>query len=399
MRTFAQMVATRAHWLALPIACLLLFPSPWMWLGFLGAPVIWGCRWIARGAPFPASVVNLPLTILLAMVAFGFAITPAPDLAIATAGQVIAGVTIFFVLTDYLDSSKHLWNIASALVLFGVALALVAPFTVSWSANKLFGLPAFYEAWWPHLAEETNPNILAGALAPIVPIALALIAQGERRQRMLGAIALAPILLILLLLQSRGAVFGLAMGLIVWLALYNRWVLPFVPFGILAILAINNAMGAVSFTNLFYGETGTGSPGTLFQRQDLWLQSLFLIRQSPVFGIGLSGYPHLAPVTWPNSPAQPGGSPNHAHNLFLQVALDTGVLGLAAFVAILVLAWRTVWSARHSQPQRHLTIALCASWVVLIVHGLGDVIVWGTAKSSIVLWVLLAMAFRIESKG
>lgn len=398
MQKLAQTVSAHAHWLALPIALLLLFPSPWMWLGFLAAPVLWLARWRAHGTPFPATVLNLPLVIFLTMVAFGFALTPAPDLALATVGQLIAGVTIFFALIDYLDEPQHIWIVTSSLAMLGVAFALVAPFTVSWSANKLFGLPAFYEAWWPHLAEETNPNILAGALAPIVPIALALVVQGERRRQILGAVALAPILLILILLQSRGAIFGLAIGLVVWLALYNRWVLPFVPFGILAILAINNAMGAVSLANLFYGETNTGSPGTLLQRQDLWLQSLFLIRQSPVFGIGLSGYPRLAPTAWPNSPTQPGGSPNHAHNLFLQLALDTGVLGLAAFTAMLWLALRSVWAARQVQTHRHLAIALFASLIVLIVHGLGDVIVWGTAKSSIVMWVLLAMALKIETK-
>lgn len=398
MQRLAQIVSAYAHWLILPIAFLLLFPSPWMWGGLLAATLLWLCRWIARGAPFPQTIVNLPLSIFLTMVALGFAITPTPDLAIATVGQLIAGVTIFFALIDYLDEPKRIWLAASALTILGLAFALVAPFTVNWSANKLFGLPAFYEAWWPHLAEETNPNILAGALAPIVPIALALVVQGERRRQILGSIALAPILLILILLQSRGAIFGLAMGLVVWLALYNRWVLPFVPFGILAILAINNAMGAVSLANLFYGETNAGSPGTLLQRQDLWLQALFLIRQSPVLGIGLSGYPLIAPTAWPNSPMQPGGSPNHAHNLFLQLALDTGVLGLAAFTAILWLALRSVWAARHVQSHRHLAIALFASLIVLIVHGLGDVIVWGTAKSSIVMWVLLAMAFTIETK-
>lgn len=399
MQKFTRIVSEQAHWLALPIALLLLFPSSWMWLGFLAAPVLWLARWRARGAPFPALGVNLPLVIFLTMVALGLVITPAPDLAIATVGQLIAGVTIFFALTDYLNEPKRIWVVASALVMLGVAFALIAPFTVSWSANKLFGLPAFYEAWWPHLREETNPNILAGALAPIVPLALALVVQGERRRQILGAIALAPILLILILLQSRGAVFGLAMGLVVWLALYNRWVLPFVPLGLLAILAINHAMGAVSLANLFYGETNAGSPGTLLQRQDLWLQSLFLIRQSPVFGIGLSGYPRVAPITWPHSPAQPGGSPNHAHNLFLQIALDTGVVGLAAFTAILWLALRSVWTARLVQTQRHLAIALFASLSVLMVHGLGDVIVWGTAKSSIVMWVVLAMAFRIPIEG
>ena len=87
---------------------------------------------------------------------------------------------------------------------------------------------------------------------------------------------------------------------------------------------------------------------------------------------------------------------NHTHNLFLQVALDTGLLGFAAFVVLLFLAVRSTWHAVNTGGERHLAIGILAAFTVLMVHGLGDVVVWGSAKSGIFLWVLLGFAAGLD---
>lgn len=380
----AAFVSAQSHWLILPVVALLLFPSTLMWLGFLALIMLFILRWFARGAPFATTNVNLPILILLAMVAIGFVASTTLSSALATLGQVIASVSIFFVLVDYIHFDRAWMNVAVGLVGLGVLFALVAPFTVTWSASKLFGLPEFYDRIWLRLGEETNPNILAGALAPIVPIALAMVVQKERRWRIIGAMSLAPMIVILLLLQSRGAFFALAAGLVIWLALYNRWVLPLAPLVLLAFLAINNFTGGISLANLLYGETSAGTPGTLVQRQELWVQSLALIRESPFWGNGLGAFSRTIEYI------------NHSHNLFIQVALDTGVIGLAAFVAIWLVAIRAV--LQNWRAQRHWANGILASFAVLFVHGLGDVIVWGTAKSSVVLWIVFALALTLDAR-
>ncbi len=396
IRRFAVVLDRRASWLAIPIALLLLFPSPWMSVGFIAVLGLFTVRWVAKTRPLPATQANLAILILLAMTTVSFALSPAQDLGVVTAGQVVAGVTIFFVVFDQIHSSTDLWHVAAVLVALGILLVLATPFTVAWSPNKLFGLSEFYNRVWPRLPKTTNPNILAGALAPIVPIALALIVSGERRWRMLGATALAPLIITLVLLQSRGALFALAIGLGIWVALYRRWVVPLIPLALLAALVVNAMIpDGVPLTQVVYGNIGTSTAGSFVQRQDLWIQAIYLIRASPFVGIGLGAYPRIAPYAWPYSPAQPGLIVTHAHNLFLQVALDTGILGLAAFVVVMLLAMRSAWNAYRSDAARHLAIGALAAFAVLWVHGMGDVVVWGT-KSSIVLWILLALAIGFD---
>lgn len=397
MRRFAQFVTLYS-----PLACgliviLLLFPSPWMSLGFAAVVGLFGCRWIALGSPLPETRVNFLILLFLVAALAGSLHSSAPDLAVLTLGQLIASVTIFFVLLDKTQSASDLWHAAVILAILGVLFALAAPFTVNWSPDKVYGIPAFYEQIWPRLPKETNPNVLAGGLAAIVPIVLALVMQPERRWRLLGAFSIAPIGIVLLLLQSRGAFFALGAGLCVWVILYNRLFLVLIPIGLLGAFYINQVSGGPPLTQLFYGKIGTVTGGTLTERQDLWFQALYLIRQSPLLGIGLGAYPRIAPYAFPYSPSQPATlfAP-HAHNLFFQVALDTGLLGLASFAVLIFTSFSSSWRAWRSSVEPHLAIAVMAALTVVVVHGLGDTIVWGTAKPSIVLWIVLGFATRLE---
>jgi putative inorganic carbon (HCO3(-)) transporter len=394
--SLAKFICRNAHWFVIPVAILLLFPSFWMGLGFIATPVLYLARGIAKTSPVPASRVNLLILILLAMTAFGFALSPAPDLAVLTAGQVVASTMIFFVLSDRIESPTDLWRVAAVLVALGVLLALATPFIVIWSPNKLFGLPEIYDQVWPRLPEVANPNITAGGIAPIVLVALALVAQDERRWRVFGAVALAPLGFMLVLLQSRGALFGLAIGLAAWATLYRRWLLPFIPLLALGVLALNETVGGPPPAEFVYGQVGTSTSRSLVSRQEIWMQGLYLVRESPLVGIGLGAYPRVAPYVLPHSVDQPGSSQPHVHDLFLQIALDTGIVGLAAFVVLLALAFRSAWYAYHARIERHLAIGVLSALVAVIAHGVGDTIVWGTAKPSVFLWILLCLAFGFE---
>ena len=396
MMNMRNLISRFSIWLVIPVALFLLFPSAWMPLGFIGALVIFFLRWLTNGSPLPDSRANLLILILGLMTAIGFGISPSPNLAVITAAQVVASITIFYVLLDWMRTSEDQWRLVAVLVLLGVAVAFAAPFTVQWSVNKLFGLSSFYDGIWPRLAKESNPNIVAGAIVPIIPLCLVLIEKGTRLGRGLGACSLAPLFIIAFLLQSRGALFALMLGIAMWIALHWKWTIPVMIMASALALIVTTFVEGQPVLQLLYGQAGVSSNSSFVQRQDLWMQSIYLIRQSPLVGIGLNAYAQIGPVSFPYSPAQPGLDVPHVHNLFLQVALDTGVIGLAAFVVLIGLAVSMAWRAYRSQTERYLAIGLLSAFTVLLVHGFGDVIVWGTAKSSVVLWILLSIAFTFD---
>jgi O-antigen ligase len=65
----------------------------------------------------------------------------------------------------------------------------------------------------------------------------------------------------------------------------------------------------------------------------------------------------------------------HAHNVFINFLAETGVLGLAAFLAfwlgVAVLAWRAGWNAT-APWNAALALGVLGAWVYLTVHSMFD---------------------------
>lgn len=395
---FARFIYRHGIWVLAPILLLLLFPSALSFLGFLLVPIFFLCRRIALGSWFPYTRVNLFILIVLSMTSIGFAISPVRDLSVLTASTVIAGVTLLFFLVDQLQAPADFVRVAGILVFLGLCLALLVPLITEPSLDPLLGSLAFrISALVPKAPKLSNQNIVAGGLAIIAPMALALIAQrNSLRWRILGIIALPVIGFALLFLESRGALVALAAGFAVWLTLYRRWVLPLIPLVVIGLLVLNAARHGPSIGQVLYGSIGSSKTGTFIERTVIWIQAAYLIRQSPLVGIGLGAYPRIAPYAFPNSPQQPGLAPNHAHDLFFQVALDTGVFGAVSFIAVVLFAMHSVWRGYRLRIGRDLAIGLLAAFAVLLMHGLGDTVVWGTAKTGLILWVLVALGISFD---
>jgi putative inorganic carbon (HCO3(-)) transporter len=376
------------------IAFLLLSTPERILAGFLGALALLGCRWAALGRPLPFTRINLWLFVLLSMTALSFGVSPAPELAVTAAGKIVAGVMLFFVLVDQVHSRTDLWRAASVLAVLGLLFAFATPVTVNWGGDKLFDWPAFYERAGPPLTHGINANIMAGALAPIVPVACALMLSGRRRERAIGAISFGPIMLILLLLQSRGALLALSTGIAVYLGLYRRWAFLLVPLMLLSVAAVYSLNPNLTVAGFVRSDKSSSVTELVRNRPEIWEESGRWIAQSPVVGVGLGAYPVIAERTFPQE-LKDVTLLSHAHNLFIQIALDTGVVGLVGFLAILMVAIRSLWLAYRSRVERHLAIGMLAAFVIILTHGMVDVIVWGS-RAGIVLWLMLAVAVTFD---
>lgn len=81
----------------------------------------------------------------------------------------------------------------------------------------------------------------------------------------------------------------------------------------------------------FYGEKSAVS------RLSLWHTGIKAIKESPIFGLGLTGFAQ----NWKTLNTDPGlaaDSHNFPHNIFLNFWVETGILGLLSFLGLCVLA-------------------------------------------------------------
>lgn len=395
-------LAVQAYQLVLPFVfltvALLIFPSPLSIVGMLGVLALCGLRWAARGSPFPKLAINPFLLVFLILFARGLAATPAPEIAWMVASHLLAGITVLITIADRADTPPRVLAAMGITVLLAVAFAFGAPFGADWSGADKFNLGQLTTNIAPILARPSNVNNVAGALEAAVPLALCLIAARTKPWNIIGALALAPLGIMLLLLQSRGAWLAVLMGLVVYATLYRRWVLPLVPIVLLAGLWVNASFGEP--VSMGANDHPENQLITLGDRKEIWQEAVKISLSAPMKGMVGSGVNGFAVYGKPRIGVPPNDSilsNSHAHNLFLEIAVDVGWIGLLAFLGIVVVAIRAAWLMyrQNTVPlARTLALGLLTAFAVIITHGMFDTIFWGF-KAEIFLWAEVALALAL----
>lgn len=96
----------------------------------------------------------------------------------------------------------------------------------------------------------------------------------------------------------------------------------------------------------------TGKP-LLTGRNTIWAQLVDIISLQPWLGYGSSVVPEDFLTTSLS-----------AHNLYLQIGLQTGIIGIGLFLLFFYFIWRTIWNGRQSSK-----VSLVASFVIgILIH-------------------------------
>ncbi len=144
-------------------------------------------------------------------------------------------------------------------------------------------------------------------------------------------------------------------------------------------------------------DSATGAKGR--ERMEIWGRAVQMIRDFPLTGIGLNTFPLVTTVLYPLfvHPRTPGHP--HAHNIFLQVAVDLGILGLLSFLALLIaIAFALARYWRNApNPDRGLVAGMAAGLMGHLFFGLTDAVALG-AKPGVFLWLIFGCALGIRSQ-
>lgn len=128
------------------------------------------------------------------------------------------------------------------------------------------------------------------------------------------------------------------------------------------------------------------------------MRAKMMIQDFPLTGVGMGIYSDVADTLYPF--AHVAIFVSHAHNLFLQVAVDMGIPGLLSWLA----AWFTIilmaWQLYRSQDSIFRTVgaAVLCSMTAMGVHAMLDAVTWDTRPAIIVwaIWGLAAAAWNVQ---
>ncbi len=144
---------------------------------------------------------------------------------------------------------------------------------------------------------------------------------------------------------------------------------------------------------LYPGLTKEAGVTSVQGRFHLWKGTLRMIKNFPLLGTGIGTYARIYPVY------QHGGIySKHAHNTYLELFAETGAVGFALFLAIVLLILKKQFGLLlnlRDEPIRGMALALFAGSVAFLVRNLID-FDWYTPLVAMVFWSLVGLTFSLE---
>ena len=314
-------------------------------------------------------------------------------------GYLLFGITIYFACVNSPISQKYPQIIVWALLLCTSLLALASPFLVVLKPFRLFWLPLYdyLQSITLNIGETIHLNVLAGALVLALPFgaSVTLYCSWTKRYwlRLLYRTNTLFLLAVVIITQSRGGYLATIAALsLVCMIRWPRLLYMLIVFVILLGLSIWRS-GMQPLLEIFGNNR---SLEDWHGRIEIWTQSLNAFYDFVFTGLGIGTFTLVIPLLYPLKVAI--DSYPHAHNLFLQVALDLGIPGLIAYLALLINVGAMLVVTLRKAP-RHtmvysLAVGAAGSFAGMLTHGLLDAVTWGT-KLSFLPWLLFALITQL----
>jgi putative inorganic carbon (HCO3(-)) transporter len=407
---------------------ILLSAAPWLLfpdllpaatvVALLALALVWLLGMAFDRTALPRTPFNLAFVLLGVALGVGILVSADPMETLPKATGVVLGLAVWRFVVIAVGRRPHVALAVALLLLICLGFSVTGVL----SLRELPKIPAltaanpFRNLALPGLAQlSTHPNQLAALISFFLPLLVSL-AVGPRPgpSRRLWRVALALVTLlvvaILILTQSRGGWIATAAGLFALAALWAAVLPPsrarrglrlVVGLAVLAALAVAVWIGPTTLWEMWLNppaDTAVGTLRTLGVRRAIWPWGATAVGDFPFTGVGLGAFRQVVFRLYP-LPPWPDYDLGHAHNIFLQTALDTGLPGLVAYLAVLFVAAAVGWRVARRDPGfRAVSLGLLAGLVALHVFGLADALVLG-AKPAVVFWFALGLLAAMNKEG
>jgi O-antigen ligase len=274
----------------------------------------------------------------------------------ATDASTLLSFAILMFATSMLINTEHrLRNTIRVIV-------LVETFASTWLYKQ------YYIYHWPRpLGPSADPNYEALSLVMTVPLAIWLTSYEDRNLwKWVGRICTPILAFAVFVSQSRGGLLALiVMAVLAWVNSARKMRLVV---GFMAAVAFMFAIGPNQMIKRlqqiqFQGQAETGAEVSTRARVELARAGVFMMEAHPVFGVGLGQFQpsefHYNPLL-----ISLEAHPHIAHNTYVQLGAEGGLLTLALYLAILGVTLATCRKAQKTSGVPDATAALALAFQV-----------------------------------
>lgn len=360
----------------------------WDELLLLLIAVAWPVQMALRGRlTYRLTPLDLPILLYLAVACFLFLVrSPQNSIAIEGLRVYVEYILWFFVATNLLLNKRQARALVNWLVLLGTLVALHGVY------QYIIGVeipPTWLDATEGGVRTRvfsilTSPNVLGSFLVLVIPITVSqLLSAQNRLLRYYYLFCLAPMALSLVFTYSRGAWLAMAGAFVIYGLIYNWRIL----LGLAAVVytapklipGISSRIGYMLSPAYLLNSARAG-------RVARWNTAIDKMRADPLFGEGFGRYGGAVAARYiPSS--------NYVDNFYLKTAAESGLIGLAALVWLLVSGVRCALNSyrRLTDPYlKGLAGGLITGLIGVLLHN-GVENIFEVPMMTSYFWLLLGM--------
>ena len=347
-----------------------------------------------------ATPADVPIMIMLAIIPVNLWASPDFDGSLMRTYPLIGAIALYWAVAALHDQPRLL-RLGVPLLVVGVSIISVlivlwTPITrqpfAAYHSQIVSMIPGGGATPW---GTRPNPNLSAGILVVFwAPMVAVLIFGRNILTRLLAIPPILTIPLIAFLGTSRGALMGIAAAfafIVLYLIRHKPILLSLVAGTMIGL----GAFGAMRLLTTNIEEAASGGVNQLYSlsgRVELWSRAQYMIQDFSFTGVGLNRVEPTVRTFYPLFTIAPNSVFGHFHNLFLQIAGESGIPMLIAYLTILlalfVIAIRRLRDENLASPL--FQVGLIGFLITYVVHGQVDVIVFSPLAATII-WALFGL--------
>lgn len=272
--------------------------------------------------------------------------------------EAIKLVAVFIGMVTVLKTPKHV-----RLAMLTAALCSMVPGngTLHRYQNSIGLVEGFRGNWLGHMA---NPNQLAMIMAVTVPWSLFLWSKSRGIWKHVLLVAAGLQVSAIVATHSRGGALGLGAAMLAYALLSQNKARSMLLVALASVALVTFAPRS------FWERTGTIETYELdasaMGRIRAWETGFKAFRDHPLLGVGADNYHRSWNIYTPRNIREHAYT---AHNMWMQVLVELGLIGITAFVTMFLLIVAGLWKARRVPEFSGEARTILASLVALVVCG------------------------------
>ncbi|MBR6253293.1 MAG: O-antigen ligase family protein [Clostridia bacterium] len=327
------------------------------------------------------------------MIVYGLCALTSADIksSIQVAALLLSFMAFYFVIINSVETEKQLKGLIAIFVAVGFAVAGLGIYQYlfggSFASSSFVDKELFEDIQTRVSGTFDNPNVMGEYLLLVIPVAMSYFFNSKGFRKKIIALGVIGVMCVsLALTYSRGCYLGLIICVGIYLLLINlRFILLFLA-GVVAIPFVLPK----SIINRFTSIGNTEDTSTSY-RISIWKGAIDMFKDywyRPI-GQGTTAFNSVYPLY-----SLSGVGAEHTHNLFLQVAVETGAVGIIAFLFLIFRFFQCILSAIKNvtdKINRVYLISFVSGFAGFIVQSMFDN-TWYNNRVVLIFWAYIALA-------